>query len=435
LSEADFTAESPRAATPASAQDAVSDAGAVDSMAPETATVAPVTDPGATLVAPSSETNAASAVTSTVGVMSSIVPESMLIATIAAICKFQRLLFGKEIVDGNVGATGPTWRALCVADTAAVAKMKDAFDKKKEDAANKKRKEEREAKLKAGAERQQNAEAEKRHSALASNLLAQYATYIPFISTYISLDESGLAGALVNLAKSNGAAVLKVLDALDADDLVEVVDKMVNGKTVKELATFDHKVLARCRRVVSGTETKQIVQQLPIASAEDKVPFYSQSDKRWKDITLGKKLKIGPKGCAVTSMAMAVSAISGKSIDPGEMDAYLDEHGGYDGEGIYWDKGAQAGGLRAKKNTRFDSELLDVSLAAGRPCVISVNKNGHWVTVTGKRVENGRSIYSIHDPATGKAADMTLENGALVGAKGDYSKRSGSYIITLEPKP
>jgi uncharacterized protein DUF4157/peptidase C39-like protein len=439
LSEADFTAESLKAVTPASMKSAtLPDASITGSMTPEAATTTRSESLSTTTTAPDLSAEASSASTTTVvaGTTPATIPESSLTATISAICEFQRPLFGKQDVDGNIGPTGPSWRALRTADAATVAKMKEGWSKKKQQM-----EEEKARKLKADAERkqreawEQSPEAEQGRKTLADNLLAKYATYIPYTSWYISLDESGLAGALAILANSNGDVVLKVFDALYADDVLDVAIDMVEGKSVKELMTFDSKVLARLRRALSNAKTEQISQQLPIAGAKDNVPFYSQGDKRWKDITLGKSLKIGPKGCAMTSMTMAVSAISGKSIDPSEMDAYLDQHGGYAGDLIVWDKAAQAGGLTATKHNKFDAKILDESLTAGRPCVMSVNQDGHWVTVTAKRVENERTIYTIHDPATGKAADMNLENGALVGAKGAHSKSSGSYIITLEPKP
>lgn len=440
LSEADFTTESPKAIA--------------GSMAPTTASItpndslAPVAD-----LAAETEAHANDDAASTTPVT---IPESSLTATLAAIREFQRPLFSSEAVDGNIGPAGPTWRALRTADLASVAKMKDAWDKKK-----KQMEKESALKLKADAERkkleasQQSNETGQKPTTITNDLLTRYATYIPFTRTYIDLDESGLAGALTGYARTKGDVVLKAFDGLDGSDTDDVAYELAHRATNKDLAAFDPKVLARLRIAMTGgwqtdEETYQISRingilgvKPPNAGTEatppdgvishntSKAPFYNQADKAWKDVTLGKKLKMGPKGCAVTSMAMAVSAISGKSINPGEMDAYLDAHDGYSGDSVYWDKAAQAGGLHAQKHNGFDIEIVDKSLAAGRPCVVSVNSDCHWVIVTDKRVERGRSIYTIHDPATGAAADMELSDGALVGASGAFSKGSGSYIITV----
>jgi len=57
------------------------------------------------------------------------IPESSLIATIAAIRAFQRILFGKKAVAGIIGPSGPTWRALRTANATSVAKMKGVGEK------------------------------------------------------------------------------------------------------------------------------------------------------------------------------------------------------------------------------------------------------------------------------------------------------------------
>ncbi|HVZ39420.1 MAG TPA: DUF4157 domain-containing protein [Candidatus Kapabacteria bacterium] len=160
------------------------------------------------------------------------------------------------------------------------------------------------------------------------------------------------------------------------------------------------------------------------------VPIYKQGDRQWGSRTLGKSETISSAGCAMTAMAMAVSAISGKQINPMQKDQYLDTHGGYSGDLIIWEKAAQAGGLHATKHG-FDLAVIDQSLAAGKPCVISVNGRGHWVTVIGKHQESGHAVYTIHDPATGKETNMDSDGTKLVGRAGDYSRKSASDVITL----
>lgn len=290
---------------------------------------------------------------------------------------------------------------------------------------------------------------------LAHGLLHKYASFLPGSENYIpfSLDEKGLGQTLAQSYSKQASVVVAVLDLTQWIDRDDVAYEFVHRMTNRDLVAFDREVLARLKREMTGVwktdeEAEEIARIEAIlglnaaikvkrttktskTAKKDNVPFYNQGNKEWKDRVLGKVATIGPKGCAVTAMAMAVSAISGKHVDPGEMDAYLDEHGGYSGDSVYWGKAAQAAGLTATRHVGFDVGILDQSLGAGKPCVISVNEDGHWVTVTDKRLENGRSVYTIHDPATGKAADMELENGALVGASGAFSKRSGKYIITL----
>jgi hypothetical protein len=95
-----------------------------------------------------------------------------------------------------------------------------------------------------------NPKVEQLYKAAANNLLARYATFVPFTSTYINLDENGLAAALAGMAKTNGGVVLKAFESLDAKDVVEVAAAMVRGKSVKELSAFDPNVLKHLKNIL-----------------------------------------------------------------------------------------------------------------------------------------------------------------------------------------
>jgi hypothetical protein len=198
------------------------------------------------------------------GTTPAAITEASLTTTIAAIREFQQSLFSKEVVDGNVGPAGRTWRALSATDAATVAKMKEAWGKKKQ-----KMEEESAQKLKAEAESkkleawEQSEEAEQQRTTIARTFLARYATYIPNTSMYINLDESGLAGALIDYAKTDANVVLHVFEGLDASDPDDVAYEMACNATDKELAKFDHRVLACLKMAMTGgwqsdEETKQI---------------------------------------------------------------------------------------------------------------------------------------------------------------------------------
>jgi hypothetical protein len=81
---------------------------------------------------------------------------------------------------------------------------------------------------------------------------------------------------------------------------------------------------------------------------------------------------------------------------------------------------------------------LSPSLASAlsAPIRVGVPPRGHdfsrWVAVTEKPTDGERVLYKIHDPATGTAAEMELLGNELIGAKGAYSKKSGSYLILVK---
>jgi hypothetical protein len=81
-------------------------------------------------------------------------------------------------------------------------------------------------------------------------------------------------------------------------------------------------------------------------ASRDGVPVFNQGDGDWKNLKLkgtgtgdSADRRIGNKGCAMSACAMSVSALSGETITPAEMDRHLDANGGYDGNSnVVWSK-------------------------------------------------------------------------------------------------
>ncbi|MFL5319872.1 MAG: LysM peptidoglycan-binding domain-containing protein [Myxococcaceae bacterium] len=175
-------------------------------------------------------------------------------------------------------------------------------------------------------------------------------------------------------------------------------------------------------------------------ASDGSVPRYSQGDARWGYRTLGHNYTIRSAGCAMTATAMAISKISGNPIDPGQLDAYLDSHGGYYGDGLVWDVAARSRGLHASK-PGWSISTIDSQLKQGRPVVIGVdyhsgsgggaNGTDHWVTVTGRGVDNaGHVYYSINDPNGGGVFKLYLSGGRLMGqGAGGYYKSTGELVV------
>jgi peptidoglycan hydrolase-like protein with peptidoglycan-binding domain len=164
------------------------------------------------------------------------------------------------------------------------------------------------------------------------------------------------------------------------------------------------------------------------ADSGAKTPLYAQGDSRWGNRTLGRNYTIRAAGCAMTSTAMAISKISGKPINPGELDAYLDKKGGYYGDGIVWDVAAHARGLHATRPA-WSLSTIDANQRAGKPVVIGVdykagsnggaNGTDHWITVVGRKTDNaGKVCYVAHDPAGGKVIYLYPSGGRLKASNG-----------------
>ncbi|QRK07921.1 glucosaminidase domain-containing protein [Archangium violaceum] len=180
-------------------------------------------------------------------------------------------------------------------------------------------------------------------------------------------------------------------------------------------------------------------------ASADGTPMYKQSDAQWGGRSLGTGSSISLAGCATTSTAMAISKISGKAINPGELDAYLDRNKGYAGNGIMWDTAAKAAGLSASKSA-WSLSTINKQIDVGRPVVVGVDykagsaggKNGtdHWITITGRGKQNGKDVYFANDPATGSQITLSEQNGRLVGGPKNY--KTTDELVTFSggnPKP
>ncbi|SEK91638.1 Flagellum-specific peptidoglycan hydrolase FlgJ [Stigmatella aurantiaca] len=164
-------------------------------------------------------------------------------------------------------------------------------------------------------------------------------------------------------------------------------------------------------------------------TSRDGTPMFKQGDAEWGGRTLGKSSSVGAAGCAMTATAMAVSKISGKTINPGQMDAWLDKNGGYSGNGLNWDKAAQMGGLHAS-SAAWNLDTINKQVDAGRPVVVGVdykagsnggaNGTDHWIAITGRGQENGKPVYYANDPATGKQITLSQEGNTLKGGPQGY---------------
>jgi len=219
---------------------------------------------------------------------------------------------------------------------------------------------------------------------------------------------------------------------LQAGQSLQVPDQFDGGLNETTRRTTDGDGFVERRDAPPGvTSVTSNGRQYP-ASA-DGTPLFRQGDPEWGGRTLGRRWTIGQSGCAMTAAAMALSKISGRTMNPGELDRYLDRNGGYSGDALHWDVAARAFGLNAQRPA-FSLDAINRQIDAGRPVVVGVdykagsrggaNGTDHWVTITGReRDAQGRSVYLANDPATGRQFRFREENGRLVS---DYvNPRSG----------
>ena len=134
-----------------------------------------------------------------------------------------------------------------------------------------------------------------------------------------------------------------------------------------------------------------------------KVPSFAQADPRWgKDRLASTQNTLAAEGCAVTSAAMVLAGF-GMDLDPGRLNAFLNENSGFTERGwIYWEAAAEyePGKVRHAYEDLPSYRLIDWNLLRGNPVIVRVRPPGrstHFVLVVGKAGFD----YIAQDPGSG----------------------------------
>ena len=160
------------------------------------------------------------------------------------------------------------------------------------------------------------------------------------------------------------------------------------------------------------------------------VPTFSQRSLQWSRDALGSDRvdTIGSAGCALTAVTM-VTAAYGYSTNPGMLNRWLTENGGYlENDLLLWRQAAAAtqGSVLWKwlhipgmvSQLRTDDQdiedlppqsMVEAQLDAGRLVVAEVRLNGgmHFVVITG---HSGQTLY-INDPWYGDRTTLQARYG------------------------
>lgn len=143
-------------------------------------------------------------------------------------------------------------------------------------------------------------------------------------------------------------------------------------------------------------------------AGETKVVYYNQCDSRWSSQMYGKSSTIGAAGCGPTSMAIVVSTLTGRNVDPPTMCAWSVRNGHRcEGNGSYHSlipAAAQHYGLKVDKLGRSSARELQQHLSQGHLVVAIMSKghftsNGHFIVLRGITA-SGKVL--VADPASYK---------------------------------
>lgn len=161
-------------------------------------------------------------------------------------------------------------------------------------------------------------------------------------------------------------------------------------------------------------------------AGETQVVYYNQLDERWSHMMYGKSSTIGAAGCGPTSLAIAVSTLTGKNVDPPAVCAWSVANGHRcEGNGSYHSlipEGAKHYGLKMEKLGRSSARELEQHLSSGRLVIAIMAKghftsSGHFIVLRGI-TENGKVL--VADPASYKRSGQEWDMSIILNeARGD----------------
>ena len=201
---------------------------------------------------------------------------------------------------------------------------------------------------------------------------------------------SGRKEGLYDLAKKEGTGI-------DNEDtqikwLLKEIEvyckKWQDSKTIKEAAVNFHNEFE-----ISNDTADQIQER--VNSAEEiykkyhgkpkptisvgNFPRYYQTDEKWASLPYGSST-IGEGGCGACALAMAVSGLTGKTVEPPEIVSYLNSIGKNtinEGEGTDSATAvAEKYGLSIQVVHKSNQSAIDEALDQGKVCMFSVSSNG-----------------------------------------------------------
>lgn len=168
-------------------------------------------------------------------------------------------------------------------------------------------------------------------------------------------------------------------------------------------------------------------------SGETQVVYYNQLDERWSHQMYGKSSTIGAAGCGPTSLAIAVSTLTGKSVDPPAVCAWSVANGHRcEGNGSYHSlipEGAKHYGLKVEKLGRSSAKELEKHLSSGHLVIAIMAKghftsSGHFIVLRGI-TKSGKVL--VADPASYKRSGQEWDMSIILNETNKGAAAGGPF--------
>jgi len=164
------------------------------------------------------------------------------------------------------------------------------------------------------------------------------------------------------------------------------------------------------------------------------VVYYNQGDERFRNEPYGTD-NIGGYGCGPTAMAMVISSLTGKTVDPVEMAKWSYDNG-------YWSPGggsyhslilgaANAFGLQTEGCTAKEQQKIVDALSSGKLVVTLMSKGhftsgGHFIVLRSVTAE-GKIL--VADPASKKRSEQEWDLSVILNEAQKNAGAGGPFWI------
>lgn len=210
------------------------------------------------------------------------------------------------------------------------------------------------------------------------------------------------------------------------DDLAKIIELRTNYGFNQTFDTNDSSYLESKGRNYSGVSFKD---------GAVEVQYYNQADSRWADLPYGQSGTIGTSGCGPTSLAIVVSSLTGKAVDPVQMSEWSVKNGyRCEGNGSYHSlipAGAKNFGLKVEGATDKEPQKIIDALASGKLIIAIMSKGhftngGHFIVLRGITAE-GKIL--VADPISLKRSEQEWDLDIILNEANKNSDAGGPFWI------